>query len=234
MSWLARHGFHAAQLSARQVGMRMRDLDVSSRRGIRTSLSVLGLVASGVDFLPPPEHFTDSGSAERVLDAALGAMLLCEVLDRVPLVVELPDEDPHSVVATIVQSAERRGIPLADLSLGTRPEVTRPESVSCAVDAAAVLAQGRDPLTALVHWGNRLRAVRITDFNQSGMRCAPGISSDGRLDLHAFLLALSLASPCPAPVLDARQWTNPREQLVRCLAHIEGAETKQSAARTSP
>lgn len=219
LAWLSAAGIRGAQLSAAQPGTRPRELGESARRDLRATLVRLELVASGIDAWIPPSHFTDAANLERAIDAVAGACELAGELGRVPVCVMLPgpaDGDSASArrreaIAAIGAAADRHGVTVADC--GPSADLAFPPFGRC-VDPAAVLAAGGDPAAEASRLGTRLAAARVVDLTRAGMRAPIGLAGESRLDALAYRIALEVAGFRGLPVIDARQWTDPRAGIL--------------------
>jgi len=232
IAWLSELGLRGAQLSATDAATRPRDLDRSARRDLRATLARHELACSGIDFFIPTAHYTDPANVSRAFDALIGAIGLAADLGRVPLTAPIPAEGAPEVRAAASESALRLGVPLLEpVTTGGDAGAVRPEPPFLAsVDTAAVLAAGGDPVSAVVSLGRSLGGVRVVDLLRSGLRGPILERGESRLDAGALRVALELAEPGEAavaavgaaervlPVLDARQWTSPREGVAASVA----------------
>ena len=225
VAWVAAQGIRGIQWSATQAGMRPRELGESARRDIRALLARHELGCSGIDAMVPPAHLVDPQHAERAIDAIRAACELAADLGRAPVTVQLPDLPPEAdaragrardeAIAAIVAAAERTGVAVADL--GGAVGAPWPP-VGVAIDPAAVLAGGGDPSAEAMRAGRRLRAARIVDLHRTGMRAPVGVGGASRLDPLAYRVALETAGFDGLPVIDCRQWDDPRGGVVDSLA----------------
>lgn len=215
MAWASAAGLRGVQLSVTGAGLRPRDLGPSARRDLRAALTRLELVASGIDALVPGAHFLDPSTVERAMDAVEGACGLAGDLGRVPVTVHLPaatDEATRprrqEVLARLAAAADRVGVSLGDL--GGAVDAAWPP-VGVAVDPAAVLAEGGDPSAAVARAGGRLVGARVVDLLRTGMRGPIGRPGEARLDVLGFRVAVEVSGFPGLPVIDCRQWADPRE-----------------------
>lgn len=221
MAWAAANGFRGVQLSATDPQTRPRDLGASARRDLRASLVRHELQAAGIDLWIPPSHFTDPANADRALDAVRAACALASDLGRIPVSLVLPapaaaaDGTPVASewVAAVASAADRAGVTIADTS-GAQGCPWPP--IGICMDPAAVLARGDDPVSVAARAGSRLAAARLVDLLRSGMRGPPGGSDGARLDLLGYRIALETAGFRGLPVVDARQWQDPRGGALAC------------------
>lgn len=205
-------GFAAVQLSSARPGLRPRDLDGSARRDLRATLARREMRIAGIDAWVPPAHLADAATAERAVDALIGAIGLAADLGRVPVSTRLPPPGVADLeVAAILADALRRGVGIADHA---RPPVARP-GAGPGIDPAACLAEDEAPEQAVAAAGEALLAARLVDLSSAGMRIAVGDPSEGRLDLVAYRVALHVVGFAAPLVVDARQWADPWEGLRR-------------------
>lgn len=229
IAWMAGLGLRGVQLSAAFAATRPRDLDRSARRDLAATLARHELLCSGIDLFIPPAHFSDPALVTRAVDAVLGAIGLASDLGRVPLTAPIPAEGAAEARAVAAESALRLGVTMLEpVTTGGDAGPLRPEPpfLAC-VDTAAVLAAGGDPVSAVVSLGRSLGGVRVVDLLRSGLRGPILERGESRLDAGALRAALELAEPLSLaadgagrilPVLDARQWTTPREGVAASVA----------------
>jgi sugar phosphate isomerase/epimerase len=211
-------GFRYVQLSATQRGMRPRELDRSARRDLAATLRRREMSIAGVDVWIPPRHFTDDAHADRAVAAALEAISFAADLGRCPVSVTLPvghDEAERSVAAPLIEAlvtrASHLGVVLADHAV----PVQQRDGVQVGIDPAAWLAAGEDPATAVSQHAARVACVRLCDLLTSGMRGSIDDEEEGRLDVTAYRVAVSLGALAQPVVADARQWRDPWGGLER-------------------
>lgn len=210
MDRLKETGFRSVQLSATMDGLKPRDLDQSARRDLLATLRRHELTLSGLDFWIPTEHFQDPAQVDRAVGATLAAVELAADLDRCVLSMNLPrpgDEDVtlSEVLDTIGQAAAKRGVQIADHACPITPRL----DFAVGIDPATWLSRDEDLVSAITSNLSRIASARLCDMLLSGMRGPIGSQSDGRLDVEAYRLALSLGSYQRPVVLDARQWLDP-------------------------
>lgn len=227
MGWASASGLRGVQLSVTGGGLRPRDLGPSARRDLRAMLTRLELSVSGIDAIVPVAHFLDPATSERAIDAIDGACGLAAELGRVPVTLQLPSAGDESqrdrrreVLAAVAAAADRAGVTLADL--GGAQEAPWPPVGTC-VDPAAVLADGGDPAAVAVRAGPKLAAVRVDDLLRSGLRGPIGVRGESRLDVMAFRVAIDVAGFRGLPVVDCRQWPDPRAGILQTLAAWQGS-----------
>ena len=205
-------GFRHVQLSAAQPGLRPRELDRSARRDLAATLRRRELGVAGIDAWIPPAHFLDAARVDRAVAMVIEAIELAGDLGRCPVCLTLPADDSEtgnpalaSLVAAVVEPAQRRGVELADHAI---PVAAR-EGIGVGVDPAAWLARDEDPAAAVSRHAGRLVSVRLCDLLTSGLRGPIGDRQERRLDVIAYKVAVSLACPQRPVVVDARQWGEP-------------------------
>lgn len=237
LEWISASGIRGVQLSATHAGMRPRELDGSARRDLRATLRRLELVCSGIDAWIPPDQWSDSATMERAVDALRQVCRLAEELDRVPVSLALPGKDADAArearrsdaVAAVVQAANVHGVLLADMAWSTgspRAEVPYPPVGVC-IDPAAILASARRPFPVVTGASGRIAGARVVDLLRTGHRGPLG-DSDGQLDVTEYRVALESAGCTALPVIDARQWTEPRAGALRSLAVWSAAVPRTS------
>ena len=223
VAWAASRGIRGIQWSATQAGMRPRELGGSARRDIRALFVRHEMVLSGVDAIVPSAHLIDPRHAERAIDAIRGACEFAADLGHAAVTVQLPAPDDvaasqearRSLIDALVAAADRTGVSLADLA-GAALAPSPP--VGVAIDPAALLAEGTDPAMAVSQAGARLASARIVDLLRSGMRGPVGRGPEARLDLLAYRVALGVSGFAGLPVVDCRQWADPRAGAAASLA----------------
>lgn len=223
-AFLSALGVAGVQLSATQSGMRPRELDASARRDLRAMLVRLGLEPSGLDLWIPSDHFLDPAHADRAIDAVRAACELASFLGRVPVVLALParSEDPaqaarrDEVAAALADAADLHGIRLA--VAGDARAGLRCPPFGMLLDPAALLALGADPIAAAARSAGPVVAARVVDQLRSGLRGPIGCPGDARLDVLAFRIALESSGFAGLPVIDARQWADPRGGVRQSVA----------------
>lgn len=211
IEWVAAQGFRAIHLDATMPGLRPRELDGSSRRGLISTFRRLGLTLSGLDLWIPPEHFARPDTQQRALDAVEGAISFVEELRKVGPVamvcVRLPCE-PGPWRDHIASIAHRRGVVLADFN--AQDAVGDPVVIGLGIDPAEVLLRGEDPSRLVSRAGRSLACARLSDA-QGSRRVGVG---SGGLDTVAFGIALATAGYDRPVVLDVRE-VEPPESAVQ-------------------
>ncbi len=215
-------GYRAIQWSATTEGMRPRDLDSSSRRGLAAHLRRLGSACSGIDLFIPSQHFAQTASVDRAIDAVTQAVSLSTVLGRCPVSLSLPQETPE--IATTLREAReaiesiasKEGVRLADHGVGATC-ASAGATIGVGIDPPAQLSAGINPVDAVAKAGSALLSARVCDLLATGMRGPAGETHEARLDLTAYAAALAVIPLTSSPVADARQWTDPAGGLEAML-----------------
>jgi sugar phosphate isomerase/epimerase len=220
-------GYRAVQLSATQPGMRPRELDASSRRDLSVRLRRLEMRCAGLDLWIPPEHFANPVYADRALDAMKQAISLAADLGRVAVSTALPAQTEanaqllRDIRAMISGAAAHAGVEIADHGSDAVKgawEGSAGDPMGVGIDPAMLLSIGEDPVLSVARCAKRLRAARIVDMLQSGMRAPPCEADGARLQLDEYVLALAGGGFRRSPVADARNWHHPRAGLERVRA----------------
>lgn len=189
-------------------GLRPRELDRSARRDLAAILKRLGVRATGLDLMIPPDHFADTSHADRAMGAVLSGIELMGdlntlgALDGRVLCVALPPRPVEGVLATIAAAALEREAVIADQSMP--PVQSLPAPIRRGLDCAAVLSAGQDPV-ALASVGPG--AVRLCDWDGVS-RVAPG-GKGGRLDVRGLAAAVSVSAPTAPIVIETRGMNRP-------------------------
>lgn len=213
-------GFRHVQLSATQRGMRPRELDRSARRDLAATLRRREMAVAGVDAWIPPRHFIDDAHCDRAVAAAIDAISFAADLGRCPVSFGLPvgKHDGEraaldAVIEALAARASHLGVVLADHAV----PVSEREGVQIGVDPAAWLAAGEDPAIAATQHAPRVACVRLCDLLLSGMRGPIDDDEEGRMDVTAYRVAVSLCELAQPIVIDARQWRDPWGGLERTM-----------------
>jgi hypothetical protein len=218
IAWLSELGLRGAQISATDAATRPRDLGASARRDLRATLVRHELRCSGLDFFIPAAHYTDPSHVSRAFDALLGALGLAADLGGAPVTAAVPADAPADLVAAVACEAARLGVavllPTTDADGGLR------EPFAASVDCAAVLAAGGRPEDLITRLGARLGGVRLVDLLRSGMRGPLLEPGESRLDVLGVRVAVEVSGFAGLPVLDARQWHEPRRGLVESIDRL--------------
>lgn len=230
VQWAGTLGVRAVQLDATAAGLRARELDRSARRDLAALLRRHELQLTGLDLWLPGEHLVDASHVDRAVAAIVGAIgLAAEVA---PLAngggvggrcvsVMLPVKIGADVLAQIGAEAERQGVRIADHAWppgaernegkkasadDAKPaEAGWPRAIGVGLDPAAVALAGEEIGGAAARVADRLVSARLCDLSSAG-RVLPG-SADGRLDLLAYRVSLSLAAGVVPVVVDLRGLT---------------------------
>ncbi len=243
LPWISSLGCRGVQLSATAQGLKPRELDRSARRDLAATIRRVGLIVSGVDCLVPPEHFASPLHQDRAVAAVAAACefasemstLLPAGYNSAAVTVQLHKDTPADVLDAMAAQADSHGCLLCELNWPTlRAAPTAPTASAAskatggthttnhsqfriALDPAAVLMGGLDPIALATRAGKLLSHPRLCDVSTAG-RIAPG-SPDGRLDLMAYAIALSVA-----------QYTGPLVLDLRTVHDQESAATTAAAA----
>ena len=212
---IAELGFRFVQLNAAQGGLRPRELDHSARRDLLATLRRRELMVAGIDAWIPISHFGDPARVDHAVAALRGAIELASDLGRVPVSVSLP-QDP-AIISTLVEHASHHGVRLADHHVPPRDSSSFAgmDGLGIGIDPAAYLSQNLDPAAAIHGHASRLVSARVSDLLSSGLRAPLGDREEGRLDVTAYQVALSIAGYSAPVVADARQWPDPWGGLER-------------------
>ena len=219
----SRLGFREVALSAAQPGLRPRELDRSARRGLLAELRRLELRCSAIDLFVPREHYADARHVDRALAATRQAVALADDLGATTVFLRLPPADAEGCLseamielAAIAAGARAR---VADIALDGPPlaAIRSGEDlpVDFAMDTAAWLAAGSDPLAGIVEIDARLAGLRLVDVDANGLRVP--VTRGRGLDLESLRTGLELGRFSGAVVLDARGWAEPVPGLLQDL-----------------
>ena len=212
---LAASGWRGVQLDARMAGMRPHELGESARRDLMGLLSRRQLTLTGIDLWLPESAFSDPSTQERAVDRTIDCIRLASALGASSISTVLPEPGLHPdlqpAIDAVLVEAESNGIRVADCSVGAHAAPTmRPYVHALCLDPASLLTSGGDPIAAIHEWGDRLAAARLDDVSPNGLRIPPSIGGGGRLDLMAYKVAMSLATPdIGGVVVDLRQCAQP-------------------------
>jgi len=103
-------------------------------------------------------------------------------------------------------------VPTAEASAALEPPC------AASVDCAAVLAAEGRPEEVIARLGSRLGGVRLVDLLRSGLRGPILEPRESRLDALSVRLALEVSGFQGLPVIDARQWHDPRGGIAQSVA----------------
>lgn len=233
---LVKLGFRSIQLDATLPGIRPRDLSERARKDLAALFTRAGTSISGLDFFIPTRHFVDTDQLDRAVSAATAAIALAADLGRVPVSIALPiGSMSEEIGRALIEAADGQGVRLAvhaepqiDKLLAWVERVDVP-ALGIAMDPAALLAHGQNPVDVVSRLRKRLAVARLCDISGSdshkthdsdsdsvaaaGIRCEVG---DGDLDVVAYRIALDLAAGRSGPVvLDVRGMENPLNAAAR-------------------
>jgi len=213
---------HGVQLDAALAGLRPRELDHRARRDLAASCARVGLMIAGIDLFVPRRHLTDPEHQDRAVTALTGAIGLAAELGKRPVSVGLPVGDvPGDVVDALLVACDTHGVTLAvhaedrlDQLTAWLDKLDHPQ-VGAAIDPAALLSLGHDPVDGVHQLSSHLKVARLCDSQEQAggerTRCPLG---QGDLDVLGYRVALSMCegtvSPC---VLDLRRLDKPGQAL---------------------
>jgi hypothetical protein len=155
------------------------------------------------------------------------AISLAADLGRVAVSTALPAQTEanaqllRDVRAMISGAAAHAGVEIADHGSDAVKgawEGSAGDPMGVGIDPAMLLSIGEDPVLSVARCAKRLRAARIVDMLQSGMRAPPCEADGARLRLDEYVLALAGGGFRRSPVADARNWHHPRAGLERVRA----------------
>jgi len=204
IEWASGLRYRGVALDATAPGVRPRDLDRGGRRELTALLRRSELLLAGVDLFIPPEHFVDPRRVDRALaavSAALGLVAdLRGITTRAPTVtIELPAE-ADTVLDTLAEAALATGVGVADACFPLRELGVDGEAVIPALDPAAALLTGADPVEALAGAGPGAVALRLSDA-LAGARTPVGA---GALNVGAYRVLTALGGAGRPIVTDLR------------------------------
>lgn len=239
LEWVASIGARGVQMNAVQLNALGREhggtLDNSARRDLRATLRRFELECSGLDAWIPPSDWLQAATVDRVVAAMQGVVLLAADLDRAPVTLSLPaavddatqEARRRDAIAAVASSAELHGVALANAASATNTSSARgaviatsgatatgssmftASGIGVCIDPPAVLATGGSVSHAVAAAAGRVVAARLCDLLRTGLRGPVG-QADGQLDLLEYRIALEMAGFTGLPVIDARQWHEPR------------------------
>ena len=228
LAMASRLGFRAVTLSAAQTGLRPRELDRSARRGLLAELRRLELECTGIDLFLPREHYEQSEHIDRALSAATQAIQLADDLGALSVFLRLPpageDGQRGDAIHALASAAAGARVRVSDISLDGQAlaSVRKGDDlpIDVAMDTAAWITEGSDPIAGIVELDARLGGIRLVDLDANGMRVP---ASMGRaLDLDAVRTGLEIGGFSGAVVLDARGWSDPINGLLGDLEAWRG------------
>lgn len=216
-------GFRSIQLDATINGIRPRDLGTRARQDLVALLTRRGLRLAGVDLFIPRKHFLEPANLDRAITSTLAAIEMAADLGRVPLSIALPvAQVTDDVRSTLVAAADGHGITLAvhaedhaDALIEWVKAADVP-ALGAAIDPAAVIARGDNPVASVQKLGKLLKVGRLSDFQrETATRCVPG---DGDLDLDQYCIMLDLATGRIGPiVLDLRNLEQAQQAAAQAI-----------------
>jgi hypothetical protein len=227
LEWAGDLGFESVAIDAANPETRPRLLDRSARRDLAAALRRSELSSAGVELWIPAAHLSDPARADHAAMALVAALELAAELAALTqgqpcLITTLRSEREEelspvarSVLDLLVARATSVGAEIAEAGWPAIPsDAASPHGV--ALDPAAVIARGEDPVTALasLHGSGTLRAIRLNDLGRAGR--VPVADGSGRLDAEAYAITAAAL--------------NVRQPFVLDLAGID-PETQESAAR---
>lgn len=205
IEWAAAQAFSAVVIDATHPESRPRDLDRSARRDLASLLRRIELRCAGVELWIPEEHFRASEHLERAIQAVEGACSLAA--DLAPLTsgdaivhVQMPDNPLADASDALVRASQRFGVRIADYAWPITRQFDPAGLIGVGLDPAAVLSAGADPVQAVIEHAQSLVSARLSDVSRSG----PTVPGNGRLDVHAYVAALSATIPASPIILDLR------------------------------
>lgn len=218
LEWLGKAGYRGVQLSATDPETRPRELSQSARRDLAATIARHELACSGIDLFIPAGHFGDPVHVGRAIDAAESAIEFAALLGRVPVTIPLEPALAGDVRAALVERAGLHGVDLLvpAVSVDDLGGIAPPCMAS--IDCAAALAAGSDPSAMVFKAQASLGGVRLVDLTRTGLRAPILEPRESRLDALALRVALETAGFRRTPVVDARQWTDPRQGLLASLS----------------
>ena len=218
LAWASVTGFPAVQLSVVDSELKPREFGPSARRDLAATLSRLELSCAGIDMFLPAAHLADAMLVSRAVEAVLAAIEFAADFGRAPVTVPIASDAPAEVISALAGAAERSGVELlapvlrADDGAGLAP----PRLAS--VDCASVLGAGHAPEQLVLALGKKVGGVRLVDLMRSGLRGPILEPREARLDALGLRVALDAIGFERTPVVDARQWSDPRRGLEASLA----------------
>lgn len=208
ISRAAEIGYRGVALDTSAPGVRPRDLSRGARRDLAAMLRRHELIFAGADLWIPPAHFADAANTDRAIAAVASSLGLArEIASLVPgssatVSVSLPDEPAADVLQTLIAAARSLGARIADTRPGADANITteNADAIGVGVDPASLLLTGFDPAAETARLGPLVANTRLSDADHAG-RAPLGA---GRLDLHAYKIALTLADAAGPIIADMR------------------------------
>lgn len=200
-------GFVSAQLDATLPGIRPRELDRTARRELAAAFARRGVQLAGLDLSLPRQHYLESGRLDRAVSATVAGIKLAADLGKVPLNIALPVEQlGDDILAAMVEAADGHSVRLAVhaedqlQALGHWVRDVDLPALGAAIDPAALIANGLDPVAVVHELADHLTIARLSDCRRNAelRRCVVG---HGELDVATYRVALDLATGRTGPVV---------------------------------
>lgn len=196
----SRLGFEAITIDAADKQTRPRLLDRSARRDLAAAMRRAELTSAGVELWLPPAHLDDPARADHAVSAMIAAIELAAELAALthgqPCFVTAVRNARDGTITPaarealqfITARASALGVEIGEAGWPAI-ESDAGSPLGVALDPAAIIAHGDDPVTALarLHSDGLLRAIRLNDLGRTG-RVPPG-SEAGRLDTEALIIS---------------------------------------------
>lgn len=231
IEWAGRLGFEGIAIDAADKETRPRLLDRSARRDLAAAMRRSELVSAGVELWLPPAHLDDPARADHAVSAMIAAIELAAELAALThgqpcfiTTVRAARDGGITPVARealhlITARASALGVEIGEAGWPAI-ESDAGSPLGVALDPAAIIAHGDDPVAALarLHTDGLLRAIRLNDLGRSGR--VPVGSEAGRLDTEALIISAAALGARPMMVLDlagldAEQQLPAAERLVQ-------------------
>ena len=218
LEWLGKAGYRGVQLSATDPETRPRELSQSARRDLAATIARHELACSGIDLFIPSAHFGDPAHVGRAIEATEAAVEFAALLGRVPVTVPLSATVAGDVRAAVGDIGGRHGVDLLIPVVSAEELASVVQPFAASIDCAAALAAGCEPASLVLKAQSGLGGVRLVDLTRTGLRAPILEPRESRLDALALRVALDAAGFRRAPVVDARQWSDPRQGLSASLS----------------
>jgi len=210
VEWAAAQAFSGVVIDATHPESRPRDLDRSARRDLASLLRRIELRCAGVELWIPEEHYRSSEHLERALQAVEGACSLAADLASLTsgdaiVHLQLPANPLTDATDALVRASQHYGVRIADYAWPSTRQFDAAGLLGVGLDPAAVMTGGSDPVQAVIESAQSLIAARLSDVSRSGST-VPG---QGRLDVQAYIAALSATIPSSPIILDLRGVPDP-------------------------
>lgn len=230
---IAEAGLHAVQLSASVPGMRPRELDRRARKDLQAQIARSGLMIAGIDLMIPRDHWLDSQFQDHAVSAMTATLQMAADLGHLTVSTALPVQDlPEDIRHHLLSAVDGYQIALAVHAedqldaLNTWQQQTSIDGLQTALDPAGLIAMHMNPTDTLLQHTDRLRLLRLDDFDQllvgaEGGRCPLG---KGELDIQSLKIAAGTVNALRSIVIELRGLREPVtamhqavEQWQRCL-----------------